>query len=172
MEARGDFDEGRLSFEQENVKSFRSHDHAKYRFFYGDPAALNLTEGKEQRGVPYSIRRLIVFTFFSFFVSINLEMGAISAAALNMQIDLNIDKEQLAFLFSISYFVCGGTTLLMPPAMNRFDAKTVLLVNQLLNAIGASMFVLFSDYRLLITGRVLCGFGQAFICSYTTVWIN
>lgn len=122
--------------------------------------------------MPYAARRLIVFTFFMFFAGINIEMGSISAAAPNMQKDLNIDKEQLAFMFSISYFVCGAMTLLMPPAMNRFDARTVLMVTQLLNALGASTFVLFSDYRLLIVGRIMGGTAQAFICSYTTVWIN
>lgn len=63
-------------------------------------------------------------------------------------------------------------TVFLAPAMNSFDAKTVLVGCQVLNVIGSFLFISTKVYWILLAARILNGVAQAFICAYAPVWIN
>jgi len=151
-----------LIFDPKEMKQFtlgspRSERDEKESFFWGKPSSLELIGRKERTDVPISARRFIMLTLFLFNLAINVEMGSISAAQINIEKDLQINEKDIAFMFSVTYFVAGALTLLMPSAMLRFDARTVLMVSQLCNIVGSFLFGVTSNFSLLLSGRVLNG---------------
>ena len=126
----------------------------------------------ERTDVPISTRRFIMLTLMSQHFFSAIDLGSIPATISNIQADLNINGEGIAILSVTSCFICGSLTIFMPLAMRKFEVRTVLIACQLINAIGALLFVSTSNYNLLLIGRALCGTSQAFAFSYSPVWIN
>ena len=113
-----------------------------------------------------------MFTFLCSVFFINVDGGSIPAAVLSIQKDLEITEKEVAILSSVTPFVCGVLTVFLAPVMIRFEARQVMILFQFSNFIGSVVFLKTKEYWLLIAGRALNGFAQAFISSYVSDWIN
>ena len=106
----------------------------------------------------------------SFFI--NLDSGVIPAALLVIEQDLSLSDKEIAILNGVTFLVCGALTIFTAPIMLKFEARSVLIFCALCNSFGSFMFLLTSNYWLLVLGRSLNGMAQALICTYSPVWIN
>ena len=85
---------------------------------------------------------------------------------------MDISNTEVALLSVINLFVCGVLTIFAGPIFSRFEARSVLVICGLLNSIGFFMFMLTSNFDLLILGRVINGLAQSMLCPYMLAWVN
>ena len=86
-----------------------------------------------------------------------MDSGAIPAALLVIEQDLSLNDKEIAILNGVTFLVCGGLTIFTAPIMVKFEARSVLVFCAAINSLGSFMFLLTSNYWLLVAGRSLNG---------------
>ena len=71
--------------------------------------------------------------------------------------DLSLSDKEIAVLNGVTFLVCGALTIFTAPIMLKFEARSVLIFCALCNSFGSFMFLLTSNYWLLVLGRSLNG---------------
>ena len=117
-------------------------------------------------------RRTLWVLFWASTLFMNLDTGVIPTAALPMERSLDITKGQIAFLAGIAYLGTAIASLFVSPMMKRYTAKSVIIVCEFGNAIACLVFAYNNRYLWLSVSRFIQGVFQAFIFSYSPVWIN
>jgi len=86
--------------------------------------------------------------------------------------ELKITQGETAFMASVLFMACGIGSLFVSPCMAKFEAKTVLIWCEFSNSLSCLLFLYSSNYYMLLFARAIQGFGQAFLVTYSPVWIN
>ena len=102
----------------------------------------------------------------------NLDTGVIPTCMKPIMEELKITQGETAFMASIIFMACGITSFFVSPVMARFNAKTVIIVCEVFNSLSCLLFLYSSDYYWLLFARIIQGCAQAFLVTYSPVWIN
>ena len=89
-----------------------------------------------------------------------------------MMDELKISQGETAFMASVLFMACGVASLFVSPIMATFRAKTVIIWCEMLNSLSCLLFLYSSNYYWLLFARVIQGCSQAFLVTYSPVWIN
>ena len=101
---------------------------------------------------------------------INVDHGVMPAGSIVIKDALGINNTEYGLLGSIVFF---GLTLGSVAATFLYatcNTKVVLIIVLLLNGLSLLMFVMTTQYTLLLMSRFLTGFFQVFISIYFPVW--
>ena len=105
-------------------------------------------------------------------VFLNYDTGVIPAGLLEIQDELGISLEQVAYLGSIVYIGLCVATLFGSCIFHAISAKYIIAVMVILNAVACYCFVCFKDLYILYGLRFALGFTQAFVVIHGPVWVN
>ena len=127
---------------------------------------------KERTDIAISLRVLVFLSFLTAAFFVNVDGSIFAPALLSIESDLDISGKQIAILSSVTFLVCGIFTIVTAPVFLRFEARQVLAFSAICNSIGTIMFIGSDNYYVMVMGRALSGVAQAWICTYSPVWIN
>ena len=111
-------------------------------------SSVNLTDARERSDVPLVLRRFILMTVMATVFFINADSGAFGPALLQMEQDLDISAKDVAILNGTTFFVCGALTILTSPIMNKYEARSVMILCAFGLSIGTFMFISSNNYTV------------------------
>lgn len=85
-------------------------------------------------------RKALFALFWMSTMFLNIDTGVIPTAQLLMEDNLGITKGQIAFLAGISYLATGLASLFVSTVMQKWTAKTVMILAAFGNAISCFVF--------------------------------
>ena len=106
-------------------------------------------------------------TFF-----INVDGGIFPAAVLKIEEDLEISEQEVAILNGVNLVFCGTLSIFAGPIFNNYNARSVLVFTGICSSVSWFIFLVSTDFNVLVGARALNGSATAMICAYMPVWIN
>jgi MFS family permease len=110
-------------------------------------------------------------------VIIYLEAGAIPCLLDQLSVDLNMNATQQGALGGVVYFALSAASPLCAYLLQRYNPQHVLGASLICNNLATGLLAVLPtnhaySANLMIVGRALIGFTQAFPCIYTPLWVD
>jgi len=110
--------------------------------------------------------------FFLLNVFLNYDTGVLPAGLIQIQEELNINNEQMAYLGSFVYIGLCIATLFGSFIFNHVSAGLIIAIMVILNSVCCYVFILTDELMILYSLRLALGFTQAFVVIHGPVWVN